>query len=46
MKKHYRMTLLLLLVALAFLAIGLAVGDPGRVFANATLLCFSCIGLE
>ncbi|MBC7263473.1 MAG: thioredoxin [Chloroflexi bacterium] len=45
-KQHQRMALLLVWVALAFLAIGVALGDPGRVFANATTLCFSCIGLE
>jgi hypothetical protein len=40
-----RTTLVILLVAVALLAAGLLLGDARRVFANATLLCLSCIGI-
>ena len=40
-----RTTLLILLIAIALLIAGLALGDARRVFANATLLCLSCIGI-
>ena len=41
-----RVTAAIVLVALALLAVGLALGDAHHVFVNATLLCLSCIGIQ
>jgi hypothetical protein len=39
-------TAAIVLLAVALLAVGLALGDSRHVFINATLLCLSCIGIQ
>ena len=40
-----RTTLIALLAALLLIIAGLALGNFSRVFANASLLCYACIGI-
>lgn len=33
-------------VSIGLIAIGVLAGDPARVFANAVIVCLSCIGIQ
>ena len=40
-----RATMIMLIAALAVMILGIVLGEVRQVFANATLLCLSCIGI-
>ncbi|MGE5587368.1 MAG: CD1871A family CXXC motif-containing protein [Clostridia bacterium] len=44
MRRH--VFLVSLVASISLITIGVLAGDPARVFANAVVLCLSCIGIQ
>ncbi|MBR2789658.1 MAG: hypothetical protein IKD70_03460 [Eggerthellaceae bacterium] len=43
--RRTRIALIVLLAAMVFVAVGIALGQPLQVWQKAALICYECIGL-